>query len=61
MHWEILKKCKIYVEGGSRCDLCTSEKSYLFRNTNNPSAINHRSDLGNKCIHKKQTTQSAIN
>ena len=61
LQWEILKKCKIYIEGGHHCDLCISEKIYLLRNINNPSAINHRSDLGNKCIHKKQVTLAAIN
>ena len=38
---EILKKCIIYVEGASHCDLCTSEKICLLRNTTNTSAINH--------------------
>ena len=58
--WEILKKCTTYKSGERSCNLCTSEKVLITKNNNNVKNINHRSDLGNKCVHIRRETLSGI-
>ena len=58
--WEILKKCTAYSGNSTTCDLCTTEKLYIIKNRNNVNSINHRSDLGSKCIHRNAAKLSRI-
>ena len=58
--WQILKKCTTYKSGNLVCDLCTSEQIIILKNIRNPSNINHRSDLGNKCVHIKREMLSSV-
>ena len=53
--WTILKECRRYTPGQKTCQLCLSEKLFIVKNLNNPSSLNKRSDIGNKCyIHRKK-------
>ena len=52
--WEILKTCTTIKPAQTSCDLCTSEKLFIIKNINNPRNINKRTDLGNKCIHRRK-------
>ena len=52
INWEIIKECKTYAPGNKSCDLCTTEKIEILKQVNNPSNINKRNDIGNRCIHK---------
>ena len=58
--WEILKHCSVYNGNSSTCDLCTTEKLHIIKNKSNINNINHRSDLGSKCIHRNRTKLSGI-
>ena len=58
--WEILKKCKVYSGGEKTCDLCTTEKFFILKNIRNVKSINHRSDLGAKCIHRNTAKLSRV-
>ena len=52
--WEFLKKCSPTTPGRRICDLCTSEKLCIIANTQNPKMLNKRTDIGNKCPHKRK-------
>ena len=52
--WSILRKCTLYKPGQKTCDLCVSEKYLIIKNLRNRKCINRKSDLGIKCIHKRQ-------
>ena len=56
IEWKILKKCKTFEKGQTKCDLCLSEKFFIIKNLKKPNLINKRTDIGNKCIHKRKTT-----
>ena len=60
LKWEILKECQVYIGGQDSCNLCVTEKLYITRNMTNPNNINHRSDLGGKCIHKRRAMLSEV-
>ena len=52
--WEFLKKCNPTTPGRKICDLCISEKFFIITNIQNPKMINKRTDIGNKCPHKRK-------
>ena len=52
--WEFLKRCKPTIPGRKTCDLCLSEKLHIIQNIQNPKMINKRTDIGNKCPHKRK-------
>ena len=52
--WSFLKKCSTYEIGGKTCDLCLSEKKFIIASMNKNNLINKRTDIGNKCPHKKK-------
>ena len=52
--WEILKKCLPYEQGRGDCDICLSEKVFIIRNLGNPDCLNKRTDIANRCPHKKK-------
>ena len=58
--WEVIKHCSVYNGNSPFCDLCATEKLHIMKNKNNTSNINHRSDLGSKCIHRNKTKLSGI-
>ena len=58
--WSIVKECQLYEPGHKTCDLCLSEKVQLVKECSNPKNINRRSDIANKCIHKKMYYYSAV-
>ena len=60
LKWEILKECQAYSGGQDSCNLCVTEKLYITRNMTNPNNINHRSDLGGKCIHRRRAMLSEV-
>ena len=51
--WRKLKQCRPYRPGQSSCDICTSEKVELIAHCKDPKNINKKTDLGTRCIHKK--------
>ena len=54
--WKFLKVCNSYQAGNKSCDLCLSEKFYIIKNMNKKENINKRTDIGNKCPHKRKRT-----
>ena len=57
--WQIVKACKKYKPGDKTCDLCTSEKVTIIRNSKNPLNINKKNDLGTRCVHRREHSLSA--
>ncbi len=55
--WKILQQAHPYKGGGSRCDLCLSEKLHILRNTK---SLNKRSELVSKCRHARKYLVNAI-
>ena len=51
--WSILKQCTLYKPGQRDCDLCLSEKALIIMHLRSPKCINKKTDLSNKCNHKK--------
>ena len=51
-----LKKCSTYEVERKTCDLCLSEKKFIIASLNKNNLINKRTDIGNKCPHKKNKT-----
>ena len=49
----MLKKCKPYSPTHSSCDVCLSEKAELIAHCKDPKNVNKKTDLGTRCIHKK--------
>ena len=58
--WEIAKRCTTYKAGQKSCNLCITEKVLIIQNSINVNNINHRSDLGNRCVHAKSKMLSGI-
>ena len=56
IRWKFLKNCTTYNLGDKACDLCLSEKFLIVKNFRLPDLINKRTDVGNKCIHKRTRT-----
>ena len=54
--WKFLRKCKQYAPGQKACDLCLSEKHFILTSLHQTNNLNKRTDLGNKCPHKKWYT-----
>ena len=54
--WKFLKPCEVYETGKTSCDLCLSEKIFIIKNLNRRNSINKRTDIGNKCPHKRKKT-----
>ena len=52
--WKFLKNCSVYNTGNKSCDLCLSEKFYIIKNLHKKNIINKRTDIGNKCPHKRK-------
>ena len=50
--WSIIDTAKSYTPGNRYCDLCLSEKYHILKNINNPSFLNKRSELAQRCRHK---------
>ena len=56
INWKFLKVCNTYQPGKKSCDLCLSEKFYIIKNLNKKENINKRTDIGNKCPHRRKRT-----
>ena len=54
--WRFLKTCSVYETGRRHCDLCLSEKEFIIRNMNKQNSINKRTDIGNRCPHRRRRT-----
>ena len=52
--WKFLKNCSVYKTGNKSCDLCLSEKFHIIKNLHKKNIINKRTDIGNKCPHKRK-------
>ena len=59
--WSILKQCTLYKPGQRDCDLCLSEKALIIMNLKSPKCINKKTDLSNKCNHKKAWYYCGVN
>ena len=57
--WSIERKAEPYKCGSRRCNLCLAEKVIIAR-SNNPSMINKRSEILNKCRHRNKYLLSSI-
>ena len=58
--WKFIQKCDVYDVGRKSCDLCLSEKFHIIKNLHQTSLINKRTDIGNKCPHKRKKTLKFI-
>ena len=58
--WSIIKKCTEYQPGHKNCNLCLSEKYFIIKNQKSPKCINQKSDLSNKCFHKRSYYYSEL-
>ena len=56
MKWKIIKKCEIYKPGGKFCQICIEEKFNIIRGLRKTSNINKKSDIGSKCMHRRNAT-----
>ena len=52
--WELLRICSAYKPGNKACDLCISEKLEIITASKDPNNINKRTDLGTRCLHRRQ-------
>ena len=52
LKWEILEKAYPYTNGSRNCGLCLAEKMHIMRQINNPTFLNKRTELAQKCRHK---------
>ena len=59
--WKILKVCHVYKPGNLSCDLCISEKLAIIKNLTNTKSLNKRTDIGNKCPHRKKHFLNKLN
>ena len=50
--WSILATAPSYRKGSRYCELCLTEKLYILRTINNPSYLNKRSELAQRCRHR---------
>ena len=55
-----MRNCKLYKPGDKVCNLCSSEKILILLNMKSPKCLNEKTDLSNKCIHKKDAYYSAM-
>ena len=53
---KFLQKCDVYDTGRKSCDLCLSEKFHIIKNLHQANLINKRTDIGNKCPHRRKRT-----
>ena len=51
--FKMKKRCIICTSVQKDCDLCLTEKLHIIKKSMNPKSINKRTDISNKCIHKK--------
>ena len=54
VNWKFIKNCSVYKTGNKSCDLCLSEKFYIIKSLHKKNIINKRTDIGNKCPHKRK-------
>ena len=59
IRWTIERKAVAYRCGTRRCNLCLAEKVVIAR-SNNPSMINKRSEILNKCRHRNKFLLSSL-
>ena len=52
--WEIITKCPTYKPGNKSCNLCTTEKLFILKNSLDPNNLNKRNDIFTRCIHRKK-------
>ena len=52
--WKFIKKCSVYENGMKSCDLCLSDKFFIIKNLHNKTLINKRTDIGNRCPHRRK-------
>ena len=57
--WKILKKCRKYVCGGKKCDVCLTEKLTILQ-SKDPRLLNKRSELMARCPHKRKWRLSCV-
>ena len=50
--WSILANAPSYKKGSRYCDLCLTEKLHILKNFQNPSYLNKRSELAQRCRHR---------
>ena len=53
IEWKVIRKCRKYMCGGKRCDVCLSEKLAILKNSD-PNLINKKSELMGKCPQSSQ-------
>ena len=58
--WSILSNCRLYAPGDRACNLCTTEKLMIIKYMKSPKCINKKTDLSNKCTHRKDTYYSKL-
>ena len=58
--WSIMRNCNLYKPGDRVCNLCSSEKILILLNMKSPKCLNKKTDLSNKCNHKKDAYYSAM-
>ena len=58
--WKYMKKCSTYTPGTTACDLCLSEKFFIIKNQNSVHSLNKRTDIANKCPHKRKHTLTML-
>ena len=59
--WSILANATSYQKGNRYCDLCLTEKFHILKILHNPSYLNKRSELAQRCRHRsKYLLQSCI-
>ena len=52
IEWAILAHAPAYTKGNRDCDLCLTEKLHIANNFSDPSYLNRRSELAQRCRHK---------
>ena len=57
--WSIERRAQAYKCGSRRCNLCLAEKVIIARSSN-PSMINKRSEILNKCRHRNKFLLSSV-
>ena len=55
IEWSIIHTAKKIKPGFKFCDLCTTEKMFIIKNSKDPNCINKRNDIGTKCCHLNST------
>ena len=52
--WSIMRRGQPYKVGRNSCDLCTSEKLEILKNSSDPRLLNSRTEILAKCRHKRK-------